>query len=387
VIDLDGNRYLDFVGSWGPLILGHAHPEVVEAAIKVVHSGSSFGAPNPHELELAELIRAAMPSIALLRFVNSGTEATMSALRLARGFTGRTRIIKFAGCYHGHSDALLAKAGSGVATLGLPDSAGVSATVTQDTIVLPYNDLTAVENTFAACGREIAAVMVEPIAGNMGMVMPVEGFLQGLRRVTAAHGALLIFDEVMTGFRVARGGAQALYQITPDLTCLGKVIGGGFPCAAFGGRREIMQKLAPLGPVYQAGTLSGNPVAMAAGAAALRLLFRNDAYENLHSLSRQLTEGLARIGLRQNIPMQTSQCGGMLGFFFHARVIHNYEEALGAHTQRYARFFHEMLERGFYFAPSQFEAAFVSLAHTAGQIQDTLSAAEEVFAHLHDSPG
>jgi glutamate-1-semialdehyde 2,1-aminomutase len=310
----------------------------------------------------------------------------MSALRLARGFTRRSKIIKFAGCYHGHADALLAKAGSGVATLGLPDSAGVSATTTQDTIVLPYNDLTAVENVLAVRGRDIAAVMVEPIAGNMGMVMPVEGFLQGLRRATAAHGTLLIFDEVMTGFRVARGGAQALYQISPDLTCLGKVIGGGFPCAAFGGRHEIMQKLAPLGPVYQAGTLSGNPVAMAAGAATLRLLSGKDAYENLHSLSRQLTQGLAAIGARQNIPVQTSQCGGMLGFFFHARPVHNYEEACGAHTKRYALFFHEMLGRGFYFAPSQFEAAFVSLAHTAAQIQDTLSAAEVALAHLQDSP-
>jgi glutamate-1-semialdehyde 2,1-aminomutase len=268
----------------------------------------------------------------------------------------------------------------------LPDSAGVSASTTQETIVLPYNDLASVENTFAVCGHEIAAVMVEPVAGNMGMVMPQKGFLQGLRHATAAHGALLIFDEVMTGFRVALGGAQAVYRITPDLTCLGKVIGGGFPCAAFGGRREIMQKLAPLGPVYQAGTLSGNPVAMAAGAATLRLLLKNDAYQKLDSLSRQWAEGLIAAGARQNIPVQASRCGGMLGFFFNTRAVHNYEEALGSHTKRYAFFFHEMLKRGFYFAPSQFEAAFVSLAHTAGQIQDTLAAAGEVFAQLHDFP-
>ena len=383
VIDLDGNRYLDFVASWGPLIAGHAHPEVVAAAIQALRHGASFGAPNPYELELAELITAAMPSLELLRFVNSGTEATMSALRLARGFTGRSKIIKFAGCYHGHADALLAKAGSGVATLGLPDSAGVPARLTQDTIVLPYNDLNAVAQTFADCGHEIAAVMVEPIAGNMGMVLPVEDFLPGLRRLTTAHGAVLIFDEVMTGFRVAHGGAQARYGITPDLTCLGKVIGGGFPCAAFGGRRDIMQQLAPLGPVYQAGTLSGNPVAMAAGAATLRLLSQEGAYEKLAGLARQVSMGLAELGRRHNVPVQASHCGGMWGFFFNACSVRNYEEARQSNTKYYAFFFHEMLKRGFYFAPSQFEAAFVSLAHTTEQMQETLAAAEEVFAQAH----
>ncbi|KAA0228381.1 glutamate-1-semialdehyde-2,1-aminomutase [candidate division KSB1 bacterium] len=382
VYDIDGNRYLDFVGSWGPLIAGHAHPEVVEAAIKAIRSGSSFGAPTPAELELAELIKKALPAMELLRFVSSGTEATMSALRLARGFTGREKIIKFAGCYHGHADLLLAQAGSGVATLGLPDSPGVPRAVTQDTIVLPYNDLPAVEQVFARQGREIAAIIVEPIAGNMGMVMPQAGFLAGLRRLTAQAEAVLIFDEVMTGFRVARGSAQALFGITPDLTCLGKVIGGGFPCAAFGGKREIMQKLAPLGPVYQAGTLSGNPVAMAAGAATLRLLEQNAAYKKLNQHSQHLTEGLARLSKKYSLPLQVAQAGGMLGMFFAPRPVHNYDEARTADTKRYARFFHEMLNRGFYFAPSQFEAAFVSLAHTPGQIEETLVAASEVFALL-----
>ncbi len=379
VIDLDGNRYLDFVGSWGPLIAGHAPAEVIEAVIRTVRNGSSFGAPTPPELELAELIKAALPSMQLLRFVSSGTEATMSALRLARGFTGRDKIVKFAGCYHGHADLLLAQAGSGVATLGLPDSPGVPQAVTRDTMVLPFNDSVAVGELFIKHGKEIAAVIVEPIAGNMGMVLPQGDFLEGLRDATADAGAVLIFDEVMTGFRVARGSAQSLYHIKPDLTCLGKVIGGGFPCAAFGGRADIMQKLAPLGPVYQAGTLSGNPVAMAAGAATLRLLNTSGAFDKLEKLSRQLTAGLAQLASKHKIPLQTSHAGGMLGMFFTAHEVRNYEDAKTSDTQRYGRFFHEMLQRGFYFAPSQFEAAFVSLAHTTEQIQQTLAAAEEVF--------
>lgn len=306
----------------------------------------------------------------------------MSALRLARGFTGRDKIIKFAGCYHGHADVLLAQAGSGVATLGLPDSPGVPQAVTKDTIVLPFNDIDAINAIFSKQGKEIAAVIVEPIAGNMGMVLPQAGFLAGLRRVTSETGSVLIFDEVMTGFRVAKGSAQALYRIKPDLTCLGKVIGGGFPCAAFGGRADIMRQLAPLGPVYQAGTLSGNPVAMAAGSATLRLLEQPGAFERLESLSRQLTEGMAQLARKHDIPLQVCCAGGMLGMFFTAQEVRNYAEAKTSDTQRYARFFHAMLERGFYFAPSQFEAAFVSLAHTTEQITQTLRAAEKVFETL-----
>ena len=379
VEDLDGNRYLDYVGSWGPLIVGHAHPDVLEAVIQTVRKGSSFGAPTPAELELAELIQNAMPSLEMLRFVSSGTEATMSALRLARGCTKRDKIIKFAGCYHGHSDMLLAQAGSGVATLGIPGSPGVPRSVTQNTIVLPYNNLNAIHEAFSQYENEIAAVIVEPVAGNMGMVLPKDEFLPELRKITQAKGALLIFDEVMTGFRVALGGAQEVYNIKPDLTCLGKVIGGGFPCAAFGGKKELMQELAPIGPVYQAGTLSGNPVAMAAGAATLKLIHQPGVFKILTGLTKQLADGIKEAGNKNNINIQINQLGAMCGFFFNESKIENYEDAVKSNSKLYTRFFQKMLRLGHYFAPSQFEAAFVSLVHDSEQIQSTLAAVDEAL--------
>ncbi|MGH7455245.1 MAG: glutamate-1-semialdehyde 2,1-aminomutase, partial [bacterium] len=321
-----------------------------------------------------------MPSIEMVRFVNSGTEAAMSAIRLARGFTGRDKIIKFQGCYHGHADMLLAKAGSGVASFGLPDSQGVPAAVTQHTLTVPYNNLAAVEEIFAQFPNEIAAVIVEPIAGNMGVVLPQPEFLSGLRKLTQQHGALLIFDEVITGFRVAFGGAQSLYNLAPDLTCLGKIIGGGFPVGAYGGRREIMEKLAPLGPVYQAGTLSGNPVAMAAGAATLRLLKKPGTYERLEALGKKLAEGLSQVAKKNGIPVFQTRADSMLCNFFAAREVVDYDTALTADTQRYNRYFHGMLERGIYLAPSQFEASFVSLAHAEKEIEQTIAAANEALA-------
>jgi glutamate-1-semialdehyde 2,1-aminomutase len=381
IYDVDGNQYIDYVCSWGPLILGHAHPKVVEALTTTAERGTSYGAPTELETELAKLIAEAMPSIEVVRFVNSGTEAVMSALRLARAYTGRVKIIKFAGCYHGHADMLLVQAGSGVATLGLPDSPGVPRAATQDTLIAPYNDPTAVETLFKEYPEEIAAVIVEPVAGNMGVVPPEPGFLESLRQLTRQHSALLIFDEVITGFRVAYGGAQELYGIKPDLTCLGKVIGGGLPVGAYGGRREIMELVAPLGPVYQAGTLSGNPLAMAAGVATLQELARPGVYAQLDELARQLTRGLEEAARQAgvDVPLQVNRMGSMLTPFFTNQPVKDYATAKKADSQRYARFFWGLIDRGVYPPPSPFEAWFVSLAHTSEEIAYTVEAAHQAL--------
>jgi glutamate-1-semialdehyde 2,1-aminomutase len=377
LVDVDGNRYVDYVLSWGPLILGHAHPRVVEALAEAARKGTSFGAPSPLELELARLIRDAMPSLDLVRFVSSGTEATMSALRLARAFTGRTKVVKFAGCYHGHADLLLVQAGSGVATLGLPDSPGVTPGAVGDTLTAPFNDLAAVEALFDA-GDEIAAVILEPVVGNMGLVPPQPGFLEGLRELTAARGALLVFDEVMTGFRVHPGGAQALYGVTPDLTTLGKVIGGGLPVGAYGGRREIMELVAPAGPVYQAGTLSGNPLAMTAGIETLRALAEPGVWDDLERAGARLEAGLSALG----DGTQFARVGTMFGLFFADAPVTSWDTAKLADTQRFAAFHAAMLERGVYLAPSQFEAGFLSTAHGEAEIDGTIEAARAALAGL-----
>ena len=381
--DADGNQYIDYVLSWGPLILGHAHPRVVAAVAEQAARGTSFGAPTAIESELARLISRAMPAVELVRFVSSGTEATMSAVRLARAYTGRAKVIKFAGCYHGHADEFLVQAGSGVATLGLPDSPGVPAAATAGTLSAPFNDLAAVERLLEQHPEQVAAIIVEPVAGNMGLVLPAEGFLAGLRALADAHGALLVFDEVMTGFRVAYGGAQARYGVTPDLTCLGKVIGGGLPAAAYGGRRESMQQIAPAGPVYQAGTLSGNPLAMVAGIATLEAIGAPGAFARLESAATRLRDGFAQAAEAAGVPLQAAAAGSMWGFFFTAAPVRDYASAKQhADTARYARFFHAMLERGVYLAPSQFEAAFVSLAHDDALVERTLDAARDAFATL-----
>jgi glutamate-1-semialdehyde 2,1-aminomutase len=368
--DVDGKSYIDFVGSWGPLILGHAAPAVVEAVADAASRGTSYGAPTEAEVQLAEAITAAYPSMEMTRVVSSGTEAAMSAIRVARGATGRDVIVKFDGGYHGHADSLLVKAGSGGATFSIPDSAGVPAALAELTVTVPYNDLEAVRSVFAHRGDRIAAVIVEPVAGNMGVVPPAPGFLQGLREVTASRGALLIFDEVITGFRVAYGGAQQLYGIRPDLTCLGKIIGGGLPVGAYGGRRDLMQKVAPLGPVYQAGTLSGNPLAMAAGLATVRALQTPAVYERLDRLGAQMERGLMLAAEKARVPVRVNRVGSMLTAFFTSERVTDYVSAKTSDTQRYARYFHAMLERGVYLAPSQFEAAFVSLAHSEADIDD-----------------
>jgi glutamate-1-semialdehyde 2,1-aminomutase len=382
VWDEDGREYVDFLGSWGPLILGHAHPSVVEAIRRAAGEGTSFGAPCAAEVELAERVVRLMPSIEKVRFVSSGTEATMSALRLARGFTGRRKILKFEGCYHGHADALLAAAGSGVATLAIPGSAGVPEGTVADTVVAPYNDVKAVERAVGEHGRDLAALIVEPIAGNMGLVLPREGYLQALREITRRAGALLVFDEVITGFRVARGGAQQLYGVKPDLTCLGKIIGGGLPVGAYGGRADVMDRVAPLGPVYQAGTLSGNPLAMAAGIATLDALLAPGTYERLEALTIRLHMGLSRAIQASRLMVTTNRVASMFTVFFCRGPVADYATAKTCDAGLYGRFFHAMLERGVYLPPAQFETAFVSTAHAEADVDSAIRAAGEALSRL-----
>ena len=380
ITDISGKKYIDYVASWGPMILGHAHPAVIDAVQKTAAQGLSFGAPTTLELDLAERVFEDVANVEMIRMVNSGTEATMSALRLARGATGRSKIIKFAGGYHGHSDGLLVKAGSGATTFGAPSSPGVPAGIASETIVCDYNDISSVEAAFDANPEDIAAVIVEPVAGNMGCVPPAEGFLDGLREVTAKYEALLIFDEVMSGFRVALGGAQELYDEHPDLSAFGKIIGGGMPVGAYAGKRELMSQMSPAGPIYQAGTLSGNPVTMAAGLATLKELEKPGTYERLEELSALLADGLLRAGEETDTAIQINRVGSMLGLFFSDKPVTNYDDAIAADADRYGRFFHAMLDRGVYLAPSAFETLFVSLAHDEELIGRTVEAAAEAMA-------
>ena len=381
--DEDGKEYIDYIGSWGPMILGHAHPEVIAAVQKTAENSLSFGAPTARELEMAELINHLVPSMEQVRLVSSGTEATMSAIRLARGFTNRQKIVKFEGCYHGHADALLVKAGSGLLTFGTPSSAGVPAEVAAHTLTLPYNDIPSLQKLFSEIGQEIACVIVEPVAGNMNLITPAAGFLQTLRALCSEHGAVLIFDEVMTGFRVAKGGAQALYGVNPDLTTLGKVIGGGLPVGAFGGRKDIMQCLAPLGPVYQAGTLSGNPVAVAAGLTTLNLIQQTGFHERLAATTKSLTDGLSAIAREAGVAFSAQAVGGMFGIYFSAEVPNSFDDVMQSDRDAFNRFFHAMLDDGIYLAPSAFEAGFVSAAHSEQDIEQTLSAARKYFQSGH----
>ncbi len=380
--DVDGNQYIDYVGTWGPAICGHAHPEVIGALHDVLEKGTSFGAPCFLENQLAEMVIAAVPSIEMVRFVNSGTEACMAVLRLMRAFTGRDKIVKFAGCYHGHADMLLVQAGSGVATLGLPDSPGVPKSATANTLTATYNDLEAVKKLFEANPDEIAGVVLEPVVGNSGFIPPDAGFLEGLRELTQEHGALLVFDEVMTGFRIAYGGAQEKFGVTPDLTTLGKIIGGGLPVGAYGGRQDIMSMVAPAGPMYQAGTLSGNPLAMTAGIKTLELLQRPGTYEQLEQITKKLVDGLLQVAKETGHAAHGGNISAMFGMFFNNASVHNYDEAKQSDLEKFSRFHRGMLERGIYLAPSQFEAGFTSLAHTEEDIDRTLAAAREVMANL-----
>ncbi len=380
--DADGNEYIDYVCSWGPLILGHAHPQVIKAIKLAAEKGTSFGAPTELEVILAKMVVEAMPSIEMVRFVNSGTEADMSALRLARAFTKRDKILKFEGCYHGHSDGLLAKSGSGVATFGLPDSAGVPEGYTRDTLTVPYNDLESVEKAFQRFPEQIAAVIVEPVAANMGAVAPAPGFLAGLRRITSDQGSLLVFDEVITGFRLAYGGAQELYGVKADLTCLGKIIGGGLPVGAYGGRAEIMRMMAPLGPVYQAGTLSGNPLAMTAGIETLKLLKQPGVYKQLEERSAALWMGIVAAARKTGVAVEASRIGSLLTVFFAKEPVTDYASAKKSDSELFKRFFHGILDQGVYWPPSQFEAAFVSLAHSEEDIKQTVEKVERVLEGL-----
>jgi glutamate-1-semialdehyde 2,1-aminomutase len=383
LIDEDDRRYIDYVASWGPMIVGHQHPQVVKAVQEAVAQGIGYGAPTAIETEMAKLVCRLVPSIEMVRMVNSGTEATMSAIRLARGYTGRDKLVKFEGCYHGHSDSLLVKAGSGALTLGVPTSPGVPASLAEHTITLNYNDIGQVREVFQEAGGQIACVIVEPVAGNMNCIPPVPGFLEGLREVCDSYGAVLIFDEVMTGFRVALGGAQQYYGVIPDLTTLGKVIGGGLPVGAFGGRKAIMEKIAPLGPVYQAGTLSGNPVSMAAGLATLKLIQAPGFHDKLSQTTAMLCDGLKQRARAAGIPLATNQVGGMFGIFFTgAEKITSFKQVTECNIERFKAFFHAMLNAGVYLAPSAYEAGFVSAAHTSREINATLDAAEKVFGTL-----
>ncbi|EEF62044.1 glutamate-1-semialdehyde 2,1-aminomutase [Pedosphaera parvula] len=382
VFDVDGNEYVDYVGTWGPAILGHANPKIIQAVQAAAVHGTSFGIPNPAEVTMAKLICDHVPSVKKVRMCNSGTEATMSAIRLARGFTKRDKIIKFDGCYHGHADSLLVKAGSGALTFGNPDSAGVPAAFTQHTVVVPFNDEAAVRAAFDANKGQMAGIIVEPVPGNAGLYLPKPGFLEFLRKITEENGAVLIFDEVMTGFRLAKGGAQERYGITPDLTCFGKIIGGGLPVGAFGGRAEIMDCLAPLGPVYQAGTLSGNPLAMAAGITALQELFSGNAYEKLESLGAQLEAEMKDAAKLANVPVQFQRIGSMFCGYFTEEPVYNLADAMHSDRARFGKYFHGMLEEGVYLAPSQFEAGFISTAHSAEDIDKTVSAAAKVMRQI-----